>query len=1288
MARRAVLGGGTLNPFGGGGVDFGAFNILNSDNEAYLAFLKVETAWNAGKATNDEYLAALRTYAGAAEPGSTDSISRNARLEQATYQVQRNVLIERIQSRNATYADLVAFDKSKLEGLVVDSQEYSQRLDLYRESQARLIADEEQKQVDKYQAGKMTTTALRAWYQAQLASGIIDRNPDLVESLTNRVTELTDRVQDEKDSQVLSDFSSGKMTTHDFLAYATAARARYATGTTQAKDWDSRISAAKESASETGLLYRYNLSQQYAELQRFVSSNAGKPAGGTSTSTSKRVVLGSDGQWHTITSTSTKSTAPSKSEIAAYQKLQVEVADAKAQMKAIAAKVSGLGGFVQSKSMLSYYQKKLGTFAKGSEEWYAVQGKIDSINDRIHQESVFAKQGVKITYPSGGGGATSAKSAGGEGTSTAAGGAKASSMVGGGGYSLAQFMRAIATQESGGSYTARNSSTGAYGKYQILPSNWSSWAQKAGLPANAPQTPENQEKVATAAFQRLAKSYGNDWSRVAAAWFAGVAGSGKGPQDWGPRTQRYVSAIMSHMGTTIAAVRGGGSSAAGAPASAGGGGAGRAVASGASTPAARPSSGSGPLAIVTGVTHGPRGGEVVHTQATGFPTNLDSRAFEKFYANYERAFENGEESFVDYSSGKAVSYWIGDDPAERIDRMRHLDDLRVNLFDERAVAYQGTASEITAMNQRNEAVKDVARHEYLIVDSATNSNSGSIKTHAQTNPLASGIRLLDKTIAAIKSNLSMANAAFDRGDITAAYSMYQEAQRLLDANGATIQNLGIYAVSSQQKLAAIEQATGIDPAEALGEGKGGTLTGDLKRLTDFGTELKGLFDEQASKRLTEIKSHVKLDAAGNAMWEDNGPNAQLQLADDAYFLLDKSGKVTLESAPPHWNAATRQNEFGDDTTVTVRVKAGTHVIQAQAKFEVAQVGAFIDPTDPNHLLPIFGKVVQQRTADGKWVSFYENPLAPGSQTGWSNKPWVFSAPQGFTAKPSPNGDGTAVYSFAYGGATYSFVFDQKKGAYSLTQSKAGGFWQPEIKDQPFGAAGDADVSALLGAAGFARSGNSEGGFDGTLMPVFGMSADEYSQWEKGFQPPAIASLNKVYGEQPSLESRDARPKPYGGLSLEDRDALAAARPVQPIRQYGETLSIENRDARHPAQPVRPYGQTLSIEDRDARDAQVRAIGGATGRALADAVGKLFASPLPKPATGSVKPAQRPDGNWLAAQAAKTKTPPAPAPAPVKKKPPASAARKSSARKPLPPKPVLPKITPPATAAVGTRKYQL
>jgi hypothetical protein len=37
---------------------------------------------------------------------------------------------------------------------------------------------------------------------------------------------------------------------------------------------------------------------------------------------------------------------------------------------------------------------------------------------------------------------------------------------------LAKFMNAIAKVESGGRYTAQNTSSGAYGKYQIMPSNW------------------------------------------------------------------------------------------------------------------------------------------------------------------------------------------------------------------------------------------------------------------------------------------------------------------------------------------------------------------------------------------------------------------------------------------------------------------------------------------------------------------------------------------------------------------------------------------------------------------------------------------------------------------------------------------------------------------------------------------------------------------------------------------------------------------------------------------------
>ena len=66
---------------------------------------------------------------------------------------------------------------------------------------------------------------------------------------------------------------------------------------------------------------------------------------------------------------------------------------------------------------------------------------------------------------------------------------------------LARFMTAIGRVESGGRYTARNARTGAYGKYQIIPSSWRGWARLYLHNANARKTPANQEKVAAAKFR-------------------------------------------------------------------------------------------------------------------------------------------------------------------------------------------------------------------------------------------------------------------------------------------------------------------------------------------------------------------------------------------------------------------------------------------------------------------------------------------------------------------------------------------------------------------------------------------------------------------------------------------------------------------------------------------------------------------------------------------------------------------------------------------------------------------
>lgn len=1154
MARRGSLSGGSLNPFGSQTSDFGAFNILDPGQEAYLAFLKVQVAYNAGKATDTEYLSALDKYAKAQTPGTSDAISIAARLEETKFRVQRNVLVAKIQNGQASTTDLVAFDKASLNGLDQNSDEFRSRLDTYRQSQSAWVSEQEKTQTDLYSKGKMTTTQLQSWYKGLLNNGMVENNPDLEKSINDRINQLSDRVVDERDAKMIQDYNDGHVATNAFLAYAASARARYAAGTTQAQEWDNRIQNARESGGETSLLYRYNLSQHYAELERFVKSNSGKPGGGTSTSTSKRTVLGADGQWHTITSTSTHATKPSAASVAAYQKLQIQIQDAKRQMAEIAGKVSGVGGFVGTASVQKFYQGQLSKLAKGSAEWYRIQGKLDDLNDRLHQESVFSKQGIKITYPSGGGGGGSSSSHAPSSPSSGGGGASATTSAwnpagskggrGGGGISLDQFMRAIASQESGGRYDARNAGTGAYGKYQILPQNWASWARKAGLSANAPMTPENQERVARAAFERLAKSYHGDWARVAGAWFGGVAGE----RNRGPRTQRYINAIMSKLGTTehavgggsyapssggsYTAVGGGGSTGAAYPAASGGGSA-RSTAAGAPPP----HSSGGPLAVVVGTSQQRRSGETdVQTRPTGFPANLDSRQFEKFYANYERAFESGQESFVDTTSGHPIHYYIGDDPDQRRDRMRQLDDLRIKLYDERAVAYQGTATELTAANQRNEAYKDVARHEYMILDT----ESGHPKTFkaggvpAQPNPIATGIRLLDNKTASIKANLDAAQAAFKRGDITAAYHELQMAQQMAtDVNTA---NIAGYRSSAEAAIAAIQQATGgLDPTEALGATKGGQFQDDLNRLRHADDEIHALFDDKTTTQLlSDIKGAVKTDSAGDVM---PSPDGKLILKDDTYWHITTGGGLELKSEPPRYDPATGQTKSQPEKTVGVKVKSGNDVIDARADYKVDVVGVFVD--DAGQRFPIMGKTVNYKNADGTWSTFYENPLAPG-QNGWSNKPYTFAAPTGF--KPVDQGQGKYAYTFTSGSKQgWTLTLQQgDDGVYQVYGSSPGSIYgQGAVDNQYLGKGGDADMASLFSDSGIVRQGDKgDDAFSSSDQPVFGFGdAKDYTDWLGHYQPPNVRTIDPKTGQPPAGVGGRAIAPPFRDLSANEKDYI-------------------------------------------------------------------------------------------------------------------------------------------------------
>jgi hypothetical protein len=85
---------------------------------------------------------------------------------------------------------------------------------------------------------------------------------------------------------------------------------------------------------------------------------------------------------------------------------------------------------------------------------------------------------------------------------------------------LAALMASIETQESGGNPSARNTRTGAYGRYQILPSNWEPWSREA-LGRVVERTPENQHRVAQYKLAQYTREFGPEGAAV--AWYAGPA---------------------------------------------------------------------------------------------------------------------------------------------------------------------------------------------------------------------------------------------------------------------------------------------------------------------------------------------------------------------------------------------------------------------------------------------------------------------------------------------------------------------------------------------------------------------------------------------------------------------------------------------------------------------------------------------------------------------------------------------------------------------------------------------
>lgn len=119
------------------------------------------------------------------------------------------------------------------------------------------------------------------------------------------------------------------------------------------------------------------------------------------------------------------------------------------------------------------------------------------------------------------------------------------------GGNLGALMRALAQQESGGRYGAVNSSSGALGKYQVMPSNVAGWSRQAlGHSISTSQflhSPALQDKIVSTIFGNYFRKYGA--KGALSAWYSGD------PNRWrdksgvsnGPSVYNYVQEVLDRM---------------------------------------------------------------------------------------------------------------------------------------------------------------------------------------------------------------------------------------------------------------------------------------------------------------------------------------------------------------------------------------------------------------------------------------------------------------------------------------------------------------------------------------------------------------------------------------------------------------------------------------------------------------------------------------------------------------------------------------------------------------------
>lgn len=1029
MARTGSVGGGSISPFGTGGVDFGAFDQAASksvslNEQAALEFDRVRARWQQGLITNAVYLDALRTYYNGLDPNTSGGISAQYTISNAEYTLARNTLVQDVQTGAKPSSDLVAYDRAALLQTIPGSDEYNQRQDRLFTSQSNFFGDAEADVLDQLSHGRITNTQAADWYRNQAT--LYADNPTITANVTDKVAQLGDRILQEQDNAISDGWNKGTMTISQVIAYSQQVQ-HDSPGTERAANMAEFEHSARLQAVESSLKYRYDLTREYGDLQKFIASAASVNTGGTSGSTSvshQTRTVWNGKKWVTITtatSTAHPGHGPTPNQVAANKKRLAEVAAAKKRLAAIKLQISRTpGGWATDQDYIANLTQQQALMQVGTPDWYALQQQIDGHKQRIEADKVLAKAGIKVAY----------KAVGSE-LSTDPNVGPTERPVG---LTPSQIARAQTYQQQIEDYQ------------RALDSGTLTPEQEAAYGGAIELAQRNLAGILTVAKKTQAARSASPPARSAA-----TGGGGGGGMVAASTAARTGGPATTSKGTAKA---GGGQFAT-----------------------------KGPLQIITSSKVIPvrKYGDTVSTatKGVGLPKNSSASAFDDFHYKFVQAIKAGAASFTDPRTGAA--YAVPTDAASRLEMLTYLDDTNVNLKYEELRYAAGKGVSASSMQSKqsayNNAKANALTNRLYILDTSSpgvirdEKGAATRLTEASgkdpVNTLAWAVDLMDVAKHHADQEFKLAKAAYDRGDYASAAVHLNNGSNEIDKVGAKLEG---YNSQIQSLIGATVAAGGKVPD---------TLNKDLDRLaawdTDLGDVAKPVADISAALFGTPQNPGSGILAMSNGVVATNG-KGDVVLNPGFARTMDASGKVTAKRMNVVGYDTQHKPIYGESGKVHVQVKTGQSFVDVLAPYTVGSVGSLTDASGAK--INVLGKIVTNPATGEVWT---ENPFKPGV--------WVpgggvgFTMPKGATtfvngagAKSLPGVAGGTV-GIAFGGGSggnqnfdvnnprFILVPDPTTGTFNLWQDTDQGPQELGAIGTDLGTAND-QIAKILANAGF------------------------------------------------------------------------------------------------------------------------------------------------------------------------------------------------------------------------------